>query len=140
MQAENYRSNCPINLAVEVIGDKWSLLIVRDLMFEDKLHFRELMDGEEKIASNILTDRLARLETEGVITKKNDPSHKQKYIYNLTAKGIDLLPVIIELGNWSLKYQPVDLKRFPHAKQLARADKDAIQKLKKDLLKKHQNS
>jgi DNA-binding HxlR family transcriptional regulator len=140
MQAENYRSNCPINLAVEVIGDKWSLLIVRDLMFEDKLHFRELMDGEEKIASNILTDRLARLETEGVITKKNDPSHKQKYIYNLTAKGIDLLPVIIELGNWSLKYQPVDLKRFPHAKQLARADKDTIQKLKKDLLKKHQNS
>ncbi len=140
MQSENYRSNCPVNLALEVIGDKWSLLIIRDLMFEDKRHFRELLDGEEKIASNILTDRLAKLETEGVITKKSDPTHKQKFIYNLTTKGIDLLPIIIELGNWSLKYQPVDLKRFPHAKQLARSSKDTIQKLKRGLQKKHLNS
>jgi DNA-binding HxlR family transcriptional regulator len=137
MQPENYRSHCPINLAVEVIGDKWSLIIIRDLMFADKRHFREFLDGDEKIASNILTDRLAKLETEGVINKKNDPTHKQKFIYNLTAKGIDLLPIIVELGNWSLKYQPVDLKRFPHAKRLASSSKDTIRKLKKGLLKKH---
>ena len=139
MQAENYRSNCPINLAVEVIGDKWSLIIIRDMMFEDKWHFRELLDSEEKIASNILTDRLARLETEGVISKKNDPAHKQKFIYNLTAKGIDLLPIIFELGKWSLKYQPVDLKRFPHAKQLSRSGKAAILEIKRGLKKKHLN-
>ena len=140
MQAENYRSHCPINLAVEVIGDKWSLIIIRDLMFGDKRHFREFLAGEEKIASNILTDRLARLEAEGVITKKSDPDHKQKFIYTLTAKGIDLLPIIIELGTWSLKYQPVDLKRFPHAKQLSRGSKDAILKVKRGLLKKHLHS
>ncbi len=122
MKAEKYyRSNCPINLAVEVIGDKWTLLIIRDLMFEDKRHFREFLGGEEKIASNILTDRLAMLETEGIITKQNDDTHKQKFLYSLTAKGIDLLPVIIELGSWSMKYQPVDKERFAHAGQLAKA-------------------
>ena len=138
MQAEKYyRSNCPINLAVEVIGDKWTLLIIRDLMFEDKRHFREFLGGEEKIASNILTDRLAMLETEGIITKKSDPSHKQKFLYSLTAKGIDLLPVIIELGAWSLKYQPVDRERFAHAGQLAKGGAPVRHKLQRGLAKKH---
>lgn len=138
MQAENYyRSNCPINLAVEVIGDKWSLLIIRDLMFENKRHFREFLGGEENIASNILTDRLAMLEAEGIISKKNDASHKQKFLYSLTAKGIDLLPVIIELGAWSMKYQPVDKERFAHAGQLAKAGAPAKRKLLKDLARQH---
>jgi len=138
MQAENYyRSNCPINLAVEVIGDKWTLLIIRDLMFEDKRHFREFLGGEEKIASNILTDRLAMLETEGIISKKNDPSHKQKFLYSLTSKGIDLLPVIIQLGAWSMKYQPVDKERFAHAGQLAKAGSASQSKLRSALTRKH---
>jgi DNA-binding HxlR family transcriptional regulator len=138
MQAEKYyRSNCPINLAVEVIGDKWTLLIIRDLMFEDKRHFREFLGGEEKIATNILTDRLAMLEAEGLITKKSDPDHKQKFLYSLTTKGIDLLPVIIELGAWSMKYQPVDLERFAHAGQLSRAGQPAKRKLRRDLARKH---
>lgn len=140
MQAEKfYRSNCPINLAVEVIGDKWTLLIIRDLMFEDKRHFREFLGGEEKIATNILTDRLAMLEAEGIITKKSDPAHKQKFLYSLTAKGIDLLPVIIELGAWSIKYQPVDTERFPHAGQMAKAGQPAKRKLRRDLTRKHLN-
>jgi DNA-binding HxlR family transcriptional regulator len=138
MQAEKfYRSNCPINLAVEVIGDKWTLLIIRDLMFEDKRHFREFLGGEEKIATNILTDRLAMLEAEGIITKKSDPAHKQKFLYSLTAKGIDLLPVIIELGAWSIKYQPVDTERFPHAGQVAKAGQSAKRKLRRELTRKH---
>jgi DNA-binding HxlR family transcriptional regulator len=138
MQAENYyRSNCPINLAIEIIGDKWTLLIIRDLMFENKRHFREILNGEEKIASNILTDRLAMLEREGILTKKTDPGHKQKFLYSLTAKGIDLLPVIIELGAWSMKYQPVDLEKFPHAGSLAKAGKPARQKIRRDLARKH---
>ena len=138
MQAEKfYRSNCPINLAVEVIGDKWTLLIIRDLMFGDKRHFREFLGGDEKIASNILTDRLNMLETENIITKKSDPAHKQKFIYSLTAKGIDLLPVIIEMGAWSVKYQPVDLEQFPHAGQIAKAGLSSKQRIRKDLAKKH---
>lgn len=138
MQAEKYyRSNCPINLAVEVIGDKWTLLIIRDLMFEDKRHFREFLGGEENIASNILTDRLSMLETEGIVSKKKDLTHKQKFLYSLTAKGIDLLPVIIELGAWSMKYQPVDKERFTHAGQLAKAGNPAKRKLRSELAKKH---
>jgi len=109
------RSHCPINLAVEIFGDKWSLLILRDIMFAGKRHFRELLQSEEGIASNILTDRLAMLEREGVLTKTPDPAHKQKFIYTLTLKGIDLLPIIKEIGTWSLKHTPVDKKKYPHA-------------------------
>ena len=138
MQAEYYyRSNCPINLAVEVIGDKWTLLIIRDLMFENKRHFREFLSGEEKIASNILTARLAMLEEQGIVTKKTDLTHKQKFLYSLTTKGIDLLPVIIELGVWSMKFQPVDLEKFPHAGRMAKAGKPARQKIRKELTRKH---
>jgi DNA-binding HxlR family transcriptional regulator len=138
MQAESYyRSDCPVNLAIEIVGDKWTLLIIRDLMFDNKRHFREFLNGEEKIASNILTDRLAMLEREGILTKKADTGHKQKFLYSLTAKGIDLLPVIIELGAWSMKYQPVDLEKFPHAGQMAKAGKPARQKLRRDLVRNH---
>ena len=134
---ENHRSNCPVNLAMEIFGDKWSLLIVRDIMFAGKRHFRELLQSEEKIASNILTDRLAMLEREGVITKSPDPEHKQKYIYNLTVKGIDLLPVIAEIGAWSIKHAPVDLLKYKHAVQLARGGKEMQKEIRKGLVKEH---
>src|ERR1700754_3751271 len=104
---ENHRSGCPVNLMLEVFGDKWSLIIIRDIMFGGKRYYRELLQSEEKIASNILVDRLAMLEKEGIISKADDPGHKQKSIYSLTTKGIDLLPVIIEIGAWSVKHKPV---------------------------------
>ena len=134
---ENHRSRCPINLALEVFGDKWSLVIIRDIMFDGKRHFRELLQSEEKIASNILTDRLAMLEQEGIISKATDPEHKLKYIYSLTVKGIDLLPIMVEIGAWSLKHTPVDFKKFKHAQTLARGGKDLQKEVKKDLVKKH---
>ena len=81
---DNHRSQCPINLSLEVFGDKWSLVIIRDMMFGGKRYFRELLQSEEKIASNILTDRLAMLEKEGIISKADDPDHKLKFIYSLT--------------------------------------------------------
>jgi len=115
---ENHRSFCAINLALEVFGDKWSLIIVRDMMFGGKRHFRELLQSDEKIASNILTDRLAMLEREGIITKESDPEHKQKIIYSLTQKGIDLLPIIIQMVAWTFKYMPIDLEVNRHAKML----------------------
>ena len=103
-----YRSGCPINLTLEVLGDKWSLLIVRDMIFGNRRHFREMLTrSEEKIASNILADRLKRLVEQGVISKADDPTHKQKNIYSLTEKGIELLPVLAQMAVWGRKYMPV---------------------------------
>jgi DNA-binding HxlR family transcriptional regulator len=134
---ENYRSNCPVNLAMEVFGDKWSLLIIRDIMFENKRYFRELLQSEEKIASNILTDRLVMLEQEGIINKTRDPAHKQKNIYSLTAKGIDLLPIFVEIGRWSIKYEPVDVKKHQHAVELVKGGKEIQITIRKNLIKEH---
>ena len=96
------RSLCPISLALDVVGDKWSLLILRDLMFAGKSHYRELLQSDEGISSNILAERLKRLVEAGLLTKTDDPSHKQKAIYRLTAMGIDLLPAIAQLGIWGV--------------------------------------
>jgi DNA-binding HxlR family transcriptional regulator len=103
-----HRSGCPINLTLEVLGDKWSLIVVRDMMFGNRRHFRELLtQNEEGIASNILADRLKRLMEEGVISRRDDPSHKQKAVYSLTEKGIELLPVFAMIGAWGRKWLPV---------------------------------
>jgi DNA-binding HxlR family transcriptional regulator len=104
---EEPKSLCPINLALEVFGDRWTLLIVRDLMFAGKRHFRELLRSDERIPSNILADRLRLLVQQGIVTKSPDPSHKQKAVYRLTEKGIDLLPVLAQMGIWSRRYRPV---------------------------------
>ncbi len=103
-----HRSGCPINLTLEVVGDKWSLLIVRDIIFGNRRHFRELLTrSEEGIASNILSDRLKTLVEQGIVTKADDPTHKQKSIYSLTEKGIELLPVLAQMAAWGVKYLPV---------------------------------
>jgi DNA-binding HxlR family transcriptional regulator len=105
---EDQRSGCPINLTLEVVGDKWSLLIIRDMIFGNRRHFRELLTkSEEGIASNILADRLKTLVEQGIITKADDPSHKQKAIYSLSEKGIELLPVLAQMSVWGRKYLPV---------------------------------
>ena len=134
---ENSRSHCPINQTVEVIGDKWSLIIIRDIMFEGKRHFRELLHSEEKIASNILTDRLNMLEREGIISKRPDPEHKQKYIYSLTPAGIDLVPIMVEIGAWSLKHRDVDPAKAKHAEMLVKGGKELQKEIKKNLMKEH---
>jgi DNA-binding HxlR family transcriptional regulator len=101
------RSGCPINLSIEVIGDKWSLLVIRDMMFGNRHHFGELLAGsEEGIASNILADRLRRLTEQGLVSRAPDPSHKQKVIYNLTEPAIQLVPVIAQLGAWGRRHLP----------------------------------
>lgn len=98
------KSDCPINFALEIFGDRWTFLIVRDLMFKGKHFYGEFLLSEEGIATNILSDRLSLLEDKGIVSKSNDPSHKQKIIYNLTQKGIDLVPVLVEVIMWSAKY------------------------------------
>jgi DNA-binding HxlR family transcriptional regulator len=104
MRSNEPRSYCPINLSLEIFGDSWTLLVLRDLMFAGKRHFRELLQSDEGISSNILADRLARLVEHGVLTKADDPTHKQKAIYTLTEKGISLLPVIVQIGAWGSRW------------------------------------
>jgi DNA-binding HxlR family transcriptional regulator len=99
------RSGCPINLTLEALGDRWSLLVIRDLMFGNRRHFRELLTkSEEGIASNILADRLKRLLEAGFVTRADDPSHKQKAIYSLTEKSIQLVPLLAHMGAWGARH------------------------------------
>ncbi len=99
-----YRSHCPVNFAQEIFGDKWSLLIIRDLMFKGKKHYSEFLSSDEKISTNILANRLEKLEADGLITKAIDNENNSKNIYGLTPKGIDLLPMLLEMIVWSAKY------------------------------------
>jgi DNA-binding HxlR family transcriptional regulator len=116
---EEQRSGCPINLSLEVIGDKWSLLVIRDMMFGNRRHFRELLTrSEEGISSNILADRLKRLLDQGIITREDDPSHKQKGVYSLTEQGIELLPILAQMSGWGFKYLPVSEELGIRAKLL----------------------
>jgi DNA-binding HxlR family transcriptional regulator len=102
------RSGCPINLSLEVFGDRWSLIVLRDMMFGNRRHFRELLSqSEEGIASNILSARLKHLLDLGMITRDDDPTHKQKAIYSLTEKAIQLVPVFAMLGAWGRRHLPV---------------------------------
>ena len=95
------RSHCPINFALEHIGDKWSLLILRDLMFKGKRHYNEFLEGGEKVSTSVLGARLRQLEEIGVITKGEDSVKKSRIKYSLTQKGIDMLPFMIEMISWS---------------------------------------
>src|SRR5687767_10323174 len=103
-----FRSHCPMNVALEFIGDSWSLLIVRDLMFRDATRFADFVRSEEGIATNILTDRLARLEARGIIAKHADPQDGRRYVYSLTEKGIALAPVLAELTLWAAAHEKTD--------------------------------
>lgn len=105
---DEHRSGCPINLTLEILGDRWSLIVIRDMMFGNRRHFRELLtQSEEGIASNILADRLKRLTEKGLITKADDPSHKQKAIYSLTDMAIGLVPLFAHMGAWGRRHLPV---------------------------------
>lgn len=129
-----FRSQCPISTALDIFGDKWSLLILRDLIFNSKNTYGEFLDTDEKIATNILADRLATLETGGIITKHTHPESKVKVLYKLTEKGIDLVPMLVELITWSEKYHDV----HPHAVQfvkMVKKDKEGLIKGLKDSLK-----
>jgi len=102
------RSGCPINLTLEVLGDRWSLIVLRDMMFGNRRHFRELLVGsEEGIASNILAARLKHLVAVGLVTRAPDPGHKQRTTLSLTEAAIELLPLIAEMSAWGLRHRPV---------------------------------
>ena len=101
------RSGCPINLTLEAFGDRWSLIILRDMMFGRSRTFRALLGGSlEGIASNILADRLQRLTDYGLLSRCGDPGHKQRVIYSLTEAAIDLVPLMAAMGSWGVRHTP----------------------------------
>jgi DNA-binding HxlR family transcriptional regulator len=102
------RSGCPLNASVEMLGDRWSLLIVRDMMLRGSRTFKEFLESHEGIASNILTDRLRKLAAYGIIATQQDPSDGRKTIYLLTKKGIDLAPVLTEMVLWAAAHEATE--------------------------------
>jgi DNA-binding HxlR family transcriptional regulator len=105
MMSITLRSGCPINLTLELLGDRWSLIVLRDVMFGGRRHYRELLSqSEEGIASNVLADRLKRLVANGLLSRVEDPSHKQKAVYSLTEPSIQLVPLMAQMGAWGRRH------------------------------------
>jgi DNA-binding HxlR family transcriptional regulator len=102
------RSNCPVSFSLDVFGDKWTLLILRDIMLYQRKRFSDFMPNE-KIATNVLADRLAKLELADIISKQRDARLKNQYIYDVTPKGEQLLPIIVEMTLWGLEHDPQSL-------------------------------
>lgn len=131
------KSNCPVNLSLEVIGDRWTLLIIRDMMFAGKKHFREFLQSDEGISSRTLADRLQTLQEEGIVTRQDDPGHKLKAVYRLTQAGINLLPVLVDLGCWGNRYRAADPGLGAIAEELAAGGPEAIARMKRRLVLEH---
>jgi DNA-binding HxlR family transcriptional regulator len=106
--AAKRRSGCPLNASVEMLGDRWSLLILRDMMLRGFQSYKQFLDSYEGIATNILADRLKRLMAHGIITTREDPSDGRKLLYVLTDKGIDLAPVLAEMVLWAARHEKTD--------------------------------
>src|SRR5262245_1923447 len=130
------RSDCPLNFAIETIGDKWSLIILRDMIFWGKKTYREFLKSDEKIATNILAGRLEYLEKQGFITKSPHATDKRKEVYSLTRKGAELVPVLIELIVWSARNDAWrSMKHGSTVRVLQRYVKQAVRKNKVKLIK-----
>jgi DNA-binding HxlR family transcriptional regulator len=113
------RSGCPINLTLEMLGDRWSLIVIRDIMFDSRRHYGDLLRlSQEEIASNILADRLARLVSKGLLSRTDDPTHKQKAIFSLTEASIQLVPLLAHMGTWARgdEDKPVSLGSYLSAR------------------------
>lgn len=110
MKKQELRSDCPINYMLELIGDKWSLLVIRDIAIFGKTSYGEFLTSDEKIATNILSNRLSMLETNGIISKRRNLTNRTKFIYSLEQPGIDLLPLLIDMVIWTAKQHPIETK------------------------------
>ncbi len=136
------RSHCPINFALEIFGDKWTLLIIRDLIFFKKKTYGALKNSPEGIATNILANRLNLLEDTGIITKRQDPKNTKVYLYELTQKGIDLIPVMLEMSVWGATYDaktaapPTIIKRIKKDREaMIKEIKAALKNPQKKIIK-----
>lgn len=127
------RSDCPISCSLEIWGDKWSLLIIRDLMIKKECSYGDFLKSGEKIATNILASRLQSLQENGIILKKDHPDNKLKVLYRLTEKGIDLIPLIVEINLWSDKYLAIPPERKKLIDDIKKDKDEFIKKAKKHL-------
>jgi DNA-binding HxlR family transcriptional regulator len=103
-KTKKHASGCPVAFGLDAFGDRWTLLIIREIMLGGKRTYSEFLQAEEGIATNILIDRLKQLECGGIVEKKRDPENRRSFIYNLTQKGRDLAPVLLEIIIWSGTY------------------------------------
>jgi len=125
-------NHCPVFYAVSRLGDKWSLLIIRDLMFFGKRHYGEFLASTEGISTNILANRLSQLEQDGLISRHPDPENKSRIRYALTEKGLALMPVLLELVNWSAVYDEQTAAPPPFIRAL-RNDREGLQRRLREL-------
>lgn len=123
MKELKQRSTCPVSTSLDVLGDKWTLLILRDMLFAGKSTYGQFLQSEEKIATNILADRLAVLESQGILSKAVAADKKSKFTYRLTEKGVDIVPLIVELVLWGAKHCPTIVN--PSLLEELEAGKDA---------------
>lgn len=135
METVKKRSECPISCSLDIFGDKWSLLIIRDMMFSNKSTYGDFLKSAEGIATNILASRLQSLEENKLIEKLEHPDSKAKVLYRLTQKAIDLLPIIVEIHLWADKYFDIPTEIKVILKE-AKKDKDAFIKTTTRQLKK----
>ncbi len=134
MRRRRRKSGCPVHFALEVFGDPWTLLVIRDLMFKQRRTYSDFLRAEEGIATNVLADRLARLEEDGIVVKDVTPGGGG---YRLTPKGIDLLPILLEIIGWSATHDPRTAADPAFVRRL-RADKDGFtKKLRAELRAEH---
>ena len=121
------RSHCPVNFALEAFGDRWALLILRDIVFRGKRTYGEFLGSEEGFATNILASRLNRLVEEGILQREWHATDGRKDIYSLTEKGLDLIPLLFEMVLWSEKYDSrSEAKRIMRLVELIRKDNRKI--------------
>ncbi|MXQ52948.1 winged helix-turn-helix transcriptional regulator [Shimazuella alba] len=133
MKRNDIKSHCPINFSLESFGDPWSLLIVRDIVYYGKKTYAEFLSSEEKISSNILANRLLQLQQKGILVKKTHPFLKRKEVYELTEKGLDLIPIILTLAGWGAKHDPETITPQTDASEIwfsaLRTDREKVYKL-----------
>ena len=135
MPTRKKRSNCPVSCSLDIWGDKWSLLIIRDLMFAKECTYGDLLKSPEGIATNILASRLLALEENKIIEKLDHPESKAKVLYKLTRKGIDLLPIMIEINLWAEKYFSIPADRKAMLKEVKKDKTAFIKSMTKELEK-----
>ena len=123
-----YRTDCPITSALDLLGDKWMLVIVKQMLFEGKQTFKDFTESDEAIATNILTTKLKQLGALGLITKSQLPTNRKSVYYHLTEKGLTLIPIIVELALWSDTFIRPDHKNMQSGEglKMMKANKDAF--------------
>ncbi len=131
------RSLCPVNFALEEFGDIWSLLIVRDILFFGKTTYGEFLSSREKISTNILANRLSQLLEKGILQKTTDKSDKRKDIYQLTQKGVDLYPIMLQMILWSAKYDSNTPISESYARFMKREDEETVKAKIKEFYEKY---